>query len=58
LTCGLSTTATTVRSLTSTSSTFPASTWKTSTALQRSLSAPASNETVHGQGMSHEQFSK
>ena len=24
----------------------------------RSLSAPASRETVHGQGMSHEQFSK
>ncbi|HEX4393519.1 MAG TPA: hypothetical protein VH084_18530 [Mycobacterium sp.] len=34
------------------------STWKIGTSLQRSVSAPASKETVHGHGMSQEQFSK
>jgi len=59
MTGGVSATTMTVRSLTSTPSTSPRSTWNASTTLQRSWSAGmVSPDVVHGHTMSHEQFSK
>src|SRR5437763_9246845 len=58
ITLGESTTAATVRPLTSVPSTSPLFTLKTSTTLQRSWVAASANDAVHGHTTSHEHVSK
>src|ERR1700736_72338 len=58
ITFGVSTTAATVRPLTSVPSTSPSRTLNTRTTLQRSYVAPSDNDAVHGQTTVQEQVSK